>query len=200
MEARLREIRLEDETPDGGRAFRYNRQSATSMGRRIRTDNAPTKMIWQGPAGSVVPDFEDSYFLDISERARALIEQIEPGVHQFLPLDYVDRRGTLLEKRYMFVICNRIDSVDHARTTMILWRGVSWEPARSLMNDFPDDVPAGFDVTQEAKLVFSEAKSKGCHVWIDKHLALAHLMSDEMAEAIRSAGLNGVELSQRESI
>jgi hypothetical protein len=54
-----------------------------------------------------MPDFEDSYFINISERAKALIEQLEPGRHQFLPIDYERKNGTLVERRYMFVICNR---------------------------------------------------------------------------------------------
>jgi hypothetical protein len=139
-----------------------------------------------------MPDFEDSYFINISERAKALIEQLEPGRHQFLPIDYERKNGTLVERRYMFVICNRIDSVDRAQTTLILWRGKLWSPAQELRADYPDDIPADYDWSQPSRLVFNAAQAQGYGIWRDKHLDVSILASAAVAEAIQAAQLTGI--------
>jgi hypothetical protein len=58
----------------------------------------------------------------VSGRFREIVDQFEPGVHQFLPVRYVEQANVLAE-RY-FITCNRLDSVDRIRTTMILHKGM----------------------------------------------------------------------------
>jgi hypothetical protein len=58
----------------------------------------------------------------VSGRFREIVDQFEPGVHQFLPVRYVDEQANVLAERYYFITCNRLDSVDRIRTTMILPR------------------------------------------------------------------------------
>ena len=67
------------------------------------------------------------------ERFREIVETFEPGVHQFLPVTYVDRSGKTLAQRHYFVACNRLDSVDRAQTTMVLFNGARWLPAFTVM-------------------------------------------------------------------
>lgn len=193
------EVRPADETPDDGRPFNYAVEVPTSMGRRVRAEHVPTEMVWSGPAGKGIPDFDDSYFLNVSERARAAIEAVEPDVHQFLPVDYFDGAGAPIERRYVFVVCNRVATVDPLRTTLILFRGM-WLPASDLELDFPEAIPAGFDRTLPAKVVFSEARAAGVHFWIDKNLLNQTFMSNAAAEALGAAGLSGLAIVERESV
>ena len=196
VNGKIAALRLEDSSPDGGRRF-IEGESAPSQGRRLLPDNEPTRARWRGPGKMKMPDFEDSYFINVSERARTLIEQLEPGRHQFFPIDYERKSGTLVERRYMFVICNRIDSVDRAQTTLILWRGKLWSPARELRTDYPDDIPPDYDWSQPSRLVFNAAQSQGYGIWRDKHLDVSILASAAVAEAIRAAQLTGIEFVEK---
>src|SRR5438045_1098046 len=63
--------------------------------------------------------FDACRSINLSERARAIIESFEPHTHQFIPVDYVNKSGNLLEKRYFFIPCNRIDSMNHDKTTFV---------------------------------------------------------------------------------
>ncbi|HEX8193049.1 MAG TPA: DUF1629 domain-containing protein [Allosphingosinicella sp.] len=192
------EVRPIDETPDDGRRFVYGAEAPTALGRAVRTEHVPTEMAWNGPAGTPIPDFEDSYFLNVSERARSAIEDIEPGVHQFLPVRYVDSAGSLIETRHVFVVCNRVASVDPATTTLILHKGM-WRPAADLKRRSPEAIPAGFDVKQLPVVVFDEARVAGIHFWIDKHLPHQTFMSNTAAERLAAEGLTGLATVERKS-
>src|SRR5690348_4102384 len=83
-------IEVADKTPDAG--FDANTASTypANQGRPIRTNQVPTKVEWQ--ERSAVPDVDTvSGLLVVPPRFREIVEQFEPGVHQFLPVDYLDR-------------------------------------------------------------------------------------------------------------
>ncbi len=134
-----------------------NTQPAHTMGRPVRTEHVPTRMAWLDRQGHPIPDFDNGLILNVSDRAKALVERLEPGVHQFLPVDYYDARGDLVERRHFLIVCNRLDSLDRARTTMVLSRGVMWRPAREVLRRRPEDIPPGFDVHAEPRMVFNRA-------------------------------------------
>lgn len=107
-------VKLVDNTPDGGML-----NIILGSGRPVKTEFMPTRMRWDEAAGPI-PDFNGSHELNISERARALIERVEQDVHQFIQVDYFLRDGKLAEKRWFLVPCHRIDSTDHERTTFVM--------------------------------------------------------------------------------
>jgi hypothetical protein len=87
-----------------------------------------------------VPDFDNGPFLNVSARAKALIEQFEPGVHQFLPVEFVDIDGKHLEDRWFFVVCNRLDTIDRQHVQgFLLRRGKMWTPIEDYLRDMPDE-------------------------------------------------------------
>ncbi|MGH6617650.1 hypothetical protein, partial [Sphingomonas sp.] len=91
-------IRAVNQEPDGGVGFK-----GCASGRQCHTDCFPTRMLWKGPPESKIGDFNRQNLLNVSEKAKALIEKWEPRIHQFVPVDFVNRKGALLEKRYCFV-------------------------------------------------------------------------------------------------
>ena len=189
-------VRPIDETPDGGTA---PGNGPLSFGRHVATEHLPTRMRWKETEGRPMPDFHESGILNVSERAKALIEKFEPGVHQFVPVEFVDNDYRFLENRYFMFPGNRIDSTDHDGTTYVLIqypKEKSWvNPHMLLRKGKANLIPPGFDFALEPKYVFSQSKIHGCHIWVDKHIDGAILISDELAQEIREEGLTGLKLA-----
>ena len=179
LDGDIRKIEVADATPDGGLPFLPHIQPPCSMGRPVKPDHVPTRMRWGDRHGKPVPDFDNGLILNVSQRAKDFIESFEPGVHQFLPVEYVDRQGAFLESRYFLIVCNRLDTVDRRHSRLNLVRGVMWSP---------DGVP-------NPKLVFNRAQCAGAHLWKDKHLAQGEFISAEFADAYKRSGLTGLRLS-----
>jgi hypothetical protein len=133
----------------------------------------------------------------VSPRFRSLIEAIEPGVHQFFPLRLLDKAGNHLADHWVWVVCNRIDSVDRANTTLVL-KGIQWRHPGEL----PDgQVPQAAVASQPVKLVFNSSQVGNAHFWRDKHILPGGLYcSDDAARRISAAELTGIELIQAETV
>lgn len=188
------QIRSLDEEPDGGVAFK-----GFLSGRRCSVEGFPTEMRWMGPLNPPIPDFDQSTLLNVSERVKDLIEGIEPGVHQFVPVNYSDKAGHFVERRYFWVICNRIDSVDRGHTTFVLRRGKVWRSPKLLVERGEvGEIPAHIDPDKPPKFVYNLAQIGRAHVWRDKHLDGGHILtSDIFAEALQTSGFSGFRMSSR---
>lgn len=132
----------------------------------------------------------------MSRRARDLIEQAEPGTHQFLPVAYFDIDGKLLENRYFLFVGNRIDSVDRNETTLVLANGFMWITAANLVR-MKRPLPPGADPGKPTKLVFNKGQIAGKHLWQDKHLSAGPYLSDALASLLRAAGMTGLALGPK---
>lgn len=121
-------IEAVDATPDGGISIMRH---PTISGRAIKTEFVPTKIEWQD--SQPVPEVDQPFgILSVPDRFKEIVEQLEPGVHQFLPVEFVDVEGNHLAHRWFFIVCNRIDSVDREHSTFVLWKGKIWTPATDL--------------------------------------------------------------------
>jgi hypothetical protein len=185
--------------PTEGSRFNESLQNAAKLGVRIETAHVPTRMHWQAPGRVPIPDFEGSYFLNVSQRARDVVERVEPDTHQFIPLRYETRDGKLVEDRFMFVVANRVDSVDREETTMILWRSNVWRSAKIVALRHPNDVPSDVDLEAPARLVFDLNRIGNRHVWRDPFVLDGPYVSSVMASAMMDAGLTGVGLAEVET-
>jgi len=191
-------IEVADKTADAGFDANTAATYPARQGRPILPEHVFTRVEWQesGP----VPDVETVRgMLVVSDRFREIVEKFEPGVHQFLPVDYVDGHGAGLAKRYVFVACNRIDSIDRAQTTMVLFKGL-WVPARDL-DRRKQEIPPGIDVNAEPRLVFNNAQIGGRHAWSDMFLPLyGPFLSDALAMALQAERFTGIALGKQESV
>jgi hypothetical protein len=157
--------------------------------------NLPKRVKWMDPNGNPVPDFDQTPMLNVSERVKQLVETFEPSVHQFVPVEYIDKNERFLENRYWFVVCNRIDSLDRERTTMLFVPGQGWMSplvAKKLGMDIPDNINPDLP----ANLVFNLGQIGDTHLWHDKFLGTGAFLSDEMAKALLSAGVTGLRLAE----
>ena len=100
---------------------------------------------------------------------KKLIERFEPGKHQFFPLDFVDKKGTVTEQRHIFVITTLLDKSDKVRSTMLFGRG--WT------------IRAGSGRSRDHRSAVA-----GHHIWRDQHLTNAFFVSNEFAESLEQCG------------
>jgi hypothetical protein len=172
--------RVIDPTPDGG--AKLDGRPQYDAGRRVHTDTVPKIIRWMG--NRRLQDYEDACKCNsVSTRLRDLIEEIEPGVHQFEPVKFVNKRGELIEDRWCWIICNRLDSVDRERTTLIL------KPS-----------PSGISIWRPEGIVnprtyFSLAAIGDTQFWYDKYLVGPPYISNNAKERLESAKMTGFKFT-----
>lgn len=210
IEGDFSKVKLVDGQFDGGNI------PCAGRVRSVRTELVRKQMRWTHGGKLKIPDFESSgSHIGVSERARTLIEQFEPGVHQFVPADYFGGKGELLERRHIMHVCNGIDSLDHYKTTFVLNTTYilpeyvepgkestrSWQPVSAIvrwgdLNQIPPHIP--HNATSE--FVFNRAQIGTHNLWCDKFLSGIVWLSDELAQAIRDSDLTGVNLDETRRI
>ncbi|WP_426266973.1 imm11 family protein [Sphingomonas sp. LHG3443-2] len=189
LDGAIDQVKLSDETPDDGYPARSQPLTA---GRSVQTQNLPTRLRWKDRQGHPIPDFDNGLILNVSSRAKDLIDEFEPGTHQFVPVSYENSAGQHLERRYFLFVGNRIDAMHPDNPTMALNRGMYWVPLNDLLRR-GQELPPGKNADLPAKLVLSRERIGQVHLWIDKRLASgATFMSDKLAEAVRDKGLTGI--------
>lgn len=190
-------IRLLDETPEPGLRTSPGTEAAVA-GRAVDSTHVPTRMLIGGGCSAVTDHNRYNGLVFVSTELKALVEGLEPGIHQFFPVELVDQDGRHLADHWFWVVCNRIDSVDRALTAAVLWKGVLWRPARELSED---ELPVGTDRSRQATIVFNSQQIGAAHFWRDKYLSGGGLYcSDRAANLIREAALTGIELIEQETV
>lgn len=180
-------IELVDPLPDEG-----GKPSVINSGRPVRTEHVPTRVKWLDVKHLPMADFDSGPLVSISSRAKALIEQLEPGVHQFLPVEFLDIEEKHLEHRWFLVVCNRLDTIDRQKVRgFILQRGMHWRPIADYLRFMPHAIPLGYDISQPSQLVFNREQIGSAHFWVDKHLSPGVWISDEFEAAYIEKELTG---------
>ncbi|GLR47130.1 imm11 family protein [Sphingomonas astaxanthinifaciens] len=196
IDGAIDQVSLEDETPDGGYPPRGRPLSA---GRPVRTEHLPTRMRWLGREGHAIPDFDNGLVLNVSAKAKALIEELEPGIHQFVEVSYENASGQHLERRYFLFVGNRLDSMHPDNPTMALNRGMYWVPLQDLIRR-GQPIPADKSPEMAPKIVLSADQIGHAHLWVDSRSAGgATFVSDRFVDAVRDRGLTGLKPSAIET-
>lgn len=191
LDGNIAAIRAVNQEPDGGVSFK-----GASSGRRCHTEEFPTRMLWKGPRGSIAGDFNRQNLVNISGKAKAFIEKWEPNAHQFIPFDLVDAKDAVLEKRFFWIVCNRIDSIDREHSTFVLRLGKSWASATDLVRwGESDKIPPNIDRDKPGKFVFNLSRIGQAHAWRDKHMDGGGIwISNDFGDAIKASDLTGVAI------
>ena len=167
-------------------------------GYRVDPDTLPQKVLYSDKRAPL--DFDKfAGLIFLSAAAKALIEQFEPDVHQFEPIEYVGPNSDHIETRYVFFICRRLDTVDRASTNMIL-SPFHWLTPRSLLDIKPDLVPPGTDLDEPPRQLFNLSQIGDAHLWRDRHISVTPFVSTALAEAIMSSGLTGFGGGPQETV
>lgn len=174
--------------------------SAREQGYWVKPETMPRQYLWAN-GGKPLPDVLPGFV--VSPRFKALVEQFESNVHQFVPVEmFQSRKGEPVATYYWFIVGQRIDSVDREHTTFI------WKPSKygaghgfwSSRNLNPETLD--FVEIPNPKLVFSNSQVEGHHIWHDPHVLTFNngLCSDEFAEAFLASGMAGVAVTPRDSV
>ncbi|MEL6877177.1 MAG: DUF1629 domain-containing protein [Pseudomonadota bacterium] len=198
--------RLAFENPDevdvvakGGAGGQISR--TMGMGYRVVEGSAPKKLLWKSKT-KLPPDyaFGNNEVMLVSSRFRDLVEQFEPGVHQFLPVSVYNAKDATepFDTFYWFVCCTLIDSLDPEHTTLD-WKG--------FYDDFTDcGLRRGLwsidlSVKPPQKAVFSLKAIGDRHLWRDPYRGRDYVhCSDAFGEALIAAELTGFGLRQYEQM
>lgn len=111
-----------------------------------------------GVAAARLPDlFDIGAGLGVTDLVRDKIEELEPGVHQFLPAEITAKGGERPDRRYWLLhICNRVDAIDPERSALrFAERGGRFHY---------DNVPGG----ATPRMVLREEAIAGMCLWIDR--------------------------------
>lgn len=172
IRARGTELRLFDNSLDGGVGILLDGRRS---GRTVDPDSMPTKIYWA--SNRKTQDYKSLFVRTVSERFKILIEEIEPKVHQFVPLEFVRKSGDLLENRWFWQIRNRIDSVFTDRPGWVFDR-VLWRR------------PAG------DTLIFQDNKIGDTHFWHEKHLLSDIFMSEFAMARLNEEDISGFKMTE----
>jgi hypothetical protein len=185
-------IEVEDPTPDDGMRVSHGR--ALVSGRRVKTDYVPKQMRLE--RDGVIPDYGRSYGLfHVTDKFKDVVEALEPNVHQFIPFELVGPRKKHVADLWFMFVCNRLDTVDRERTTLVLVDGKMWLPAR----DSPrDQWPSHVDSGTQSMLFFDLNRIGNHHLWFDKHIIQElPLVSENLANSLKDARVTGVAFAER---
>lgn len=166
-----RRLEVADTTPDGGIGFFL---SPSASGRPVKPESVPTVMTF--PGNRRTQDLEAMFVYTVSDRLKDLIEEIEPGTHQFLPVEIVKKKsGEFLQSRWFWQVCNRIDSVFEFEPGWYLENGVWQRPTGS-------------------RPVFDITKIGDKHFWRDKHLICEIMMSEFALARLNEEDMSGFRI------
>jgi hypothetical protein len=177
----VRGVKVIDVTPDGGAKLLT---SPNEAGRRVYPDSLPKVIRWK--SNTKLQDLESAVSIkSVSTRLRDLIEEIEPGVHQFESVKYINKRKEVIEDRWCWVICNRLDSMDRKRTRWVLEYGPTgigvWCPMSAV----------------RPHKVFCPEAIGNAKFWYDKHISTGVYMSDDAKEHIEAAKMTGFRFGRQ---
>lgn len=154
-------------------------------GRAIKDKNVPTRLERNGPTLEEYP-LQDvmSYWsgnLLVCKPFRDLLEEMEPGVHQFFPMDLLVN-GVKVATYHWFVCGTRIATL-------------SREHCYPPLDERGFYRPSPFGQNKNDRVVFSREKINGHHAWVDKFYGRT-VFSNAFAERLFALGLTGIRPHQ----
>ena len=153
------------------------------------TEYFPTNLIVDAERHGALTSWLMFRYYGIPPRTKEIIERLEPGVHQFLPLRVVYRiRGVETVHQFYTLKINRCAELyDLSR---MKFSSTTLRPGLVVHN-----LEVGHPV------VFQRSAIAGVHLWRQQKVKAAHLMSQELKEALeREALLDGLELTPCELV
>ena len=132
----------------------------------------------------------------VSDRLKRLIEEFEPGVHQFKPVEIVHQDGSPYPDQYWsFICCSLIDAVSPDLG------GVRKDYCTSKPDTYPDlylwTVAGSTVPNAHEKLAVYKDRIAGRAVWWDEHYRSSMFVSDAMLKRMEEQGMEGWDITYR---
>jgi len=153
------------------------------QGLPVDLTHVPTRIQYQGKRSEIVDLMMTANWFFMTEKLKTIIEELEPGVHQFKPVELVDAKGAHLADYFWFVPCNRVDSMDREHTTHEFYEERKWKHENG------------------KKYVVSLKQTASYHLWIDPRLSSGSVfISQTLHDALVAADLKGIGFGELETI
>ena len=155
----------------------------------IDPDIVPRRAFIQTKAKRLMDFVSLRFRKGVTDAFRQKVEELEPGVHQFIPVEIFTRDGEPVEKTYYLMnVCHRVDAIDEEKS-IVTWKGIPGieEKRHCIMWGLPE----GY--TKETwhknyRLVFKKELIEGMCMWIDRRYP-GLFYSDELFEFVEKAKL-----------
>jgi len=149
----------------------------------VHPENLPTKMKVVGAKHKLADFILFGRRLICSDAFRAVVEQVEPGVHQFEPVELVWKNGATAGNYFFLLFCNRISAIDENLThPPLVGPAKRWRPERK----------------GEDQLVFSADSVAQNHFFYNLGLEGYPLCSGEAHDALTDTELTGFRFDEAE--
>ena len=134
------------------------------------------------------PDFLTIGGLAISNTIKALIEQVEPGIHQFVYVPTFLKDGAPTQKKYYVAVLGHVatDQIDDERTTL------RRNPAGKIEPPSPDG--------RRGDVAIHRLHTAGWHAWWSADIYFKFTISNELNDllvASKIPGLDRIHLAER---
>ncbi|WP_415156263.1 imm11 family protein, partial [Maritalea sp.] len=119
-----------------------------------------------------------SHFL-VSVKLRDLIEELEPGVHQFQPIELIWKKDeSHAADFFWFNPCNRVDGIDRTHSTAKF------------------DEKTGKWKYEGGEFVVNLEQVAGHHIWVDSRASFGtNWVSEAFYNAAHQAGIKGIKFT-----
>jgi len=186
LDGNTNKLQLVDPTQDDGQRII---DGNPSVGRPLLPINIPTKLSREPWNLRLLPLLDmERYWggnLLVPAAFKDLLEEMEPEVHQFWPMDiYV--KGELVDRKYWFIACNRITAQSREHCYPPLDARGFWDPS-----------PIG--QRENDRLVFDSAVIGDRHAWVDTHYD-DRMFSDAFAERLMVLNLSGTKFLHKAQV
>lgn len=166
---------VDDKHEDG----RQPRASYGDSGKALKNINIPTLFKVEGvsPTKQTLADitYAGGVRMLVPKLFKDIVEDFEPDVHQFFPATIIHRNKPIAD-RYIFNICNRLDTVNRNLTVPEMPVGTLYK---------------GISGTEGHKFVHDVKAIASFHAWHEKFRSGTYF-SDELYQAIQGSGLTGL--------
>lgn len=158
--------------PDGTRV----KKNEFYQGVRVDLAHLPTKVLVKGKKRELTDLQRTNNIFMVSDNLRRVVDQLEPDVHQFKPVELVWEDGSHAGSFFWFYPGNSIDSIDREKTTHAF------------------DESAGLWVSKPGgQYVVNLAKLSGNNIWIDPRTHFGSVfVSESFKQAMADAGVKGI--------
>lgn len=161
----------------------------------VRAEDLPTKMkLWKS-FKKLPCMFVCGGPWMVCNELRTIVERLEPNVHQFFPIDVLDRKDQVVDERLVFNICKRLDALDalDEQVSEFKWMGVD-----GYLESKPSDCYGFASPVPDGNLFVRRSVVEGHHFWGDKWMLGVggrYFCSDEAQKAIKDSKLRKIRFT-----
>ncbi|WP_339860791.1 imm11 family protein [Paremcibacter congregatus] len=137
--------------------------------------------------GKEVFDYDGAHFTMVSDRLKRAIEDIEPGVHQFVPVDVLGRDGAPYGGQYwFFTLCSFLDAISPDLGGVYKREGYDFA-------NHPDRYSWVIKSGGRNNLAVYKDKIAGHAVWYDVRYPSSPFYADALLNRLEAEGMEGWE-------